>query len=217
MNGRLVMTLCLLCSFAWLRADDPKPQGKKPDAPKSAETKPQKQDGPPEFDIAFWDGSNVVVTVEVKDLPIKTKYGSTTLPWADVRRIEFSQAPVAGKTQSISIDAKDLTLKGSLAFDDIAVKTKQFGETKLKFAMVKTLRRVNIVGGISEVSVSAEKYAKQGWSAWYDSGLTVNTDQELEIIATGEIDQWAQTPADTKVRRKGRVRSSNRHRVRNIC
>ncbi len=98
---------------------------------------------PPEFDIAFWDGSNVVVTVEVKDLPIKTKYGSTTLPWADVRRIEFSQAPVAGKTQSISIDAKDLTLKGSLAFDDIAVKTKQFGETKLKFAMVKTLRRVN--------------------------------------------------------------------------
>lgn len=196
---RMLLLAALVIGVGMIRADDDKA---KPKADAKPAAKPVVE-GPPEFDVQFWDGSNVVVGVAAKSLTATSKYGTTSLPWVDVKRIDFSGKRGEKMKPTIAIETSELTLKGAIDFADITVKTKQFGETSLKFEMVKSMRRVAVPGSGNEFAIKADKHAKQNWSEWYDTGITVGEDDAIEIVASGEIDQWSQTPGQYKSTPKG--------------
>jgi hypothetical protein len=91
------------------------------------------------------------------------------------------------------IVTEELTIRGKIETTGFKVKNKYFGEAVVKLV---DLREFRPVGGRMEGNfrLDSAKYAKQGWAAWYDTGIEVSKDQPLEITCTGRIDQWSQTP-----------------------
>jgi hypothetical protein len=199
---RWFLLVCGIAAFAAspLFAQDDKKADDKP----AEKAKPKAEEGPAEYDVSFWDGSNIVVTVESDTLSVKTKYGAVPVSWKSVKRIEFTAKPAAGKPKpAVTVDAADLSLRGALDFADVKVSTKSFGSTTLKFDMVKVLRRVNAAMTADEFGLKADKYAKQMWKEWYDTGIVVAADGPLEIVCSGEIDQWPQTPGQYQSKPRG--------------
>ncbi len=54
-----------------------------------AEDKPKPADGPPEFDVSFSDNSNVKMVILDTMVVVATKYGKLTIPYTELRRVEF--------------------------------------------------------------------------------------------------------------------------------
>lgn len=88
----------------------------------------------------------------------------------------------------------EFTVRGRLEGAGLKTRTRYFGEVVMRLNEVRALR--SIAGGVGEgkVTLEADKYAKQGWANWMDTGIDVSGSAPLEITATGQIDQWAQTP-----------------------
>ncbi len=93
-----------------------------------------------------------------------------------------------------TIETLDFTIRGKLERTTLRVRTKHFGEAAVKVSELKYLRAILKGQNRADLRVDAAKYARLNWSNWLDTGIDVPMDRSLEITASGQIDQWPQTP-----------------------
>jgi hypothetical protein len=86
-----------------------------------------------------------------------------------------------------------MTIKGTIQTASLKAKTKYFGESPVKLADLRSLRPLGS-SATESIALDSNKYAKQGWPNWFDTGIDVGDDTGLEVSATGKIDQWVQSP-----------------------
>jgi hypothetical protein len=86
-----------------------------------------------------------------------------------------------------------MTIKGNIETTSLKAKTKYFGDTIVKLADLRELRPLGSSTSES-IALDSAKYAKQGWTNWYDTSIDVGDDGSLEVTASGKIDQWIQSP-----------------------
>jgi hypothetical protein len=159
---------------------------------KAPAKKVEKKDETPEFEVTFSDSSQVKMSITLTEIPITTQFGKLVVPIKEVKKIE-RQVKVNAK-QVDRIETTDFPIQGSIELTQFKVQTKQFGETTLKFDMVKALRKISGTDIADGIEVDAEKYAKQNFQKWLETSIEVDSNQSLKITATGKIDQWPQTP-----------------------
>ena len=111
--------------------------------------------------------------------------------------LKLVEAKTAGDKAEVRdfdvIETAEFTLKGRLEMNALKVRTKYFGETTVKIADVRAFRSVGSAGA-GEFALDASKYAKMTQNEWMDTGIEVSSGQQLEVTATGRIDQWPQGP-----------------------
>jgi len=88
----------------------------------------------------------------------------------------------------------EFTIRGRLQAPAMKVRTKYFGEVELKLAETRTMTMLLAGASSGELNLDAAKYARQGWTTWMDTEIDVSSDMALEVTATGQIDQWIQSP-----------------------
>lgn len=96
------------------------------------------------------------------------------------------------------VETTEFTAKGRLEMGVLKLRTKYFGETTVKLTDVRAFRAVgNSFGG--DLTLDAAKYAKTNQLVWMETGIEVSDGVQLEITATGRIDQWPQQPGQYMV------------------
>jgi len=84
------------------------------------------------------------------------------------------------------------TIVGRIVTPSIRARAEYFGELYLKPSQLVTLRLLG-GGGETELEVDAVKYGS-GPDQWMDTGLTVEAQVGLKVVATGQVDLWPQQP-----------------------
>lgn len=96
------------------------------------------------------------------------------------------------------VETAEFTMKGRLEMGVLKLRTKYFGETTVKLTDIRAFRSVgNSSGG--DLTLDAAKYAKINQIVWMETGVDVSDGAQLEITATGRIDQWPQQPGQYMV------------------
>jgi len=99
-----------------------------------------------------------------------------------------------GKTELRDFDlveTAEFTAKGRLELGALKVRTKYFGDTTVKLTDIKSFRSVGSSSN-AEFALDAGKYAKMNQTDWMETAIEVNSGQQLEVTASGRIDQWPQ-------------------------
>jgi hypothetical protein len=96
------------------------------------------------------------------------------------------------------VETTEFTVKGRLDVGVLKLRTKYFGETTVKLTDIRGFRSVGNTSG-GELALDAAKYAKMGQGVWMETGIEVTDGTQLEITATGRIDQWPQQPGQYMV------------------
>lgn len=92
-----------------------------------------------------------------------------------------------------TIETVEYTAKGHLEVESLKVRTKFFGDTTVKLTDIQYFRSFgSSTSGV--FSVDATKYAKINQSEWMETSIEVTSGQQLEVTASGQVDQWPQTP-----------------------
>ena len=91
------------------------------------------------------------------------------------------------------VETPEFTAKGKLDLAALKVRTKYFGEATVKLTDIKAFRSVGS-SSQAEFALDAGKYAKMDQADWMDTGVDVSSGQQLEVSASGKIDQWPQGP-----------------------
>jgi hypothetical protein len=63
----------------------------------------------------------------------------------------------------------------------------------VKLTDIKSFRSVGSASG-AEFALDAAKYAKTNQADWFETSIEVSSGQQLEVTASGKIDQWPQGP-----------------------
>ncbi len=100
------------------------------------------------------------------------------------------------------IETAEFTIKGRLEMNTLKVRTKYFGDTTVKITDVRSFRSVGSASS-AEFALDAGKYAKLNQSEWMETAIEVSAGQQLEVTATGRIDQWPQGPGQYMVGPEG--------------
>jgi hypothetical protein len=91
------------------------------------------------------------------------------------------------------VETAEFTVKGKLELTGLKVRTKYFGDTTVKLTDIKTFRSVGSSSN-AEFALDASKYAKMNQADWMETQVEVSSGQQLEVSASGKIDQWPQGP-----------------------
>ncbi len=91
------------------------------------------------------------------------------------------------------VETAEFTIKGRMDANTLKVRTKHFGDATVKLADIRTFRAVGSASA-AEFALDASKYAKMTQSEWKETVLEVSSGQQLEVTASGRIDQWPQGP-----------------------
>lgn len=91
------------------------------------------------------------------------------------------------------VETAEFTAKGKLELGMLKVRTKYFGDTTVKITDIKSFRSVGSASN-SEFALDAAKYAKMNQADWMETAIDVSSGQQLEVTASGKIDQWPQGP-----------------------
>ena len=146
---------------------------------------PTKPPGPPEFEVQFASGSTLrQVAVLTDSITMSTKYGTLTIPVADLRRVELGKGDKATDT----VEAVEYTARGKVERAELKVKTAEFGESTLKMTALKSLRYTPAGGRAADLAVDAAKNGRANWAEWLDTGIEVAAGEPVEITATGTVD-----------------------------
>ncbi|MBP3958594.1 hypothetical protein J8F10_25375 [Gemmata sp. G18] len=92
-----------------------------------------------------------------------------------------------------TIETAEFTIKGRMDISTLKVRTKYFGDATVKLSDIRTFRSVGSASA-SEFALDAAKYAKMNQADWLETAIEVSSGQQLEVTATGKIDQWPQGP-----------------------
>lgn len=111
--------------------------------------------------------------------------------------LKVVEAKVAGDKLELrdydTVETAEFTIKGRLETATLKVRTKYFGDTTVKLGDVRSFRSVGTASG-GEFALDAGKYAKMTQTEWLETAIEVSSGQQLEVTATGRIDQWPQGP-----------------------
>ncbi len=181
-----------------------------------------------EFGFRFPDGAEEKITKAIADLgaeafrtredaeQVLADFGHLALPAlrragksddAEVQRRARSVAKlIEGKLGEGKAEVRDydvvetteFTVKGRLDMGVLKLRTKYFGETTVKLTDIRAFRSVGNTSG-GDLSLDAAKYAKMNQIVWMETGIEVPEGTQLEITATGRIDQWPQQPGQYMV------------------
>jgi|SRR5579883_744660 len=91
------------------------------------------------------------------------------------------------------VETPEFTVKGQLELTALKVRTKYFGDATLKLTDIKSFRSISSASN-AEFALDAAKYAKLDQADWLETQIEVSSGQQLEVTATGKIDQWPQGP-----------------------
>lgn len=97
-----------------------------------------------------------------------------------------------------TVETAEFTAKGKLELTALKVRTKYFGDATVKLTDIKAFRSVGSASG-AEFSLDAGKYAKITQTDWMETSIEVSTGQQIEVTASGKIDQWPQGPGQYMV------------------
>ncbi|VTS03075.1 Uncharacterized protein OS=Pirellula staleyi (strain ATCC 27377 / DSM 6068 / ICPB 4128) GN=Psta_2577 PE=4 SV=1 [Gemmata massiliana] len=92
-----------------------------------------------------------------------------------------------------TIETAEFTIKGRMDISALKVRTKYFGDATVRLSDIRTFRSV-VSASASEFALDAAKYAKMNQADWLETAIEVSAGQQLEVTATGKIDQWPQGP-----------------------
>ncbi|MBY0458419.1 MAG: hypothetical protein K2V38_13850 [Gemmataceae bacterium] len=179
--------------------------------PEGAEAKIEKAInglGSPEFRVRE-ESEQVLIDLGVHALPAVRR--ATRSEDAEVnRRSKSVLKTLEGKLAPDQLEIRDydvvetdeFTVKGKLELTALKVKTKLFGEASVKVTEVRSFRSVGAAAN-REFALDAAKYAKMNQNEWMDTGIEVTSGQQLEVTATGRVDQWPQGPGQYMVGPEG--------------
>ena len=188
--------LVLLLSLGTAQAQDTIDTSKR-DKPTAKDEKTLKS---VEFEVLFRDKSNLRLLILEPDFVLETKYGKLTVPFADVKVVRFGlETPADAKNGNNDekqadeldfVEAGEFMLQGDITSSELQVRTKQFGESKLKVEQILSMKSISTVRSRGEIRLDAAKYNTSDWSSWYDTGIMVTQGEPLKIVAEGQIDHW---------------------------
>ena len=92
-----------------------------------------------------------------------------------------------------TVETPEFTAKGKLDMTALKVRTKYFGDCTVKLTDIKSFRSVGS-SSQAEFALDAAKYAKMNQADWFETSVEVSSGQQLEVTASGKIDQWPQGP-----------------------
>jgi hypothetical protein len=110
-----------------------------------------------------------------------------------------------GKTELRDFDVvetAEFTAKGRLELGALKVRTKYFGDATVKLTDIKSFRSAGSASH-GEFSLDAAKYAKMNQADWLETTVEVTSGQQLEVTASGRVDQWPQGPGQYMVGPEG--------------
>lgn len=91
------------------------------------------------------------------------------------------------------VETPEFTVKGKLELQSLKVRTKYFGDTTVKITDIKSFRSVGSSSN-AEFALDSGKYAKMNQADWMETSVEIFSGQQLEVTASGKIDQWPQGP-----------------------
>jgi hypothetical protein len=101
-----------------------------------------------------------------------------------------------------TVETAEFTAKGKLDMATLKVRTKYFGDATVKLTDIKSFRSVGS-SAQAEFALDAAKYAKTNQVDWMETAIEVSSGQQLEVSATGRVDQWPQGPGQYMVGPEG--------------
>ncbi len=87
----------------------------------------------------------------------------------------------------------EFTARGKIELPELAVKSKIFGPAKLALHEIRNARSIAGTDN-SEVTIDAAQYGKPNRAAWMDTNYDVESDNGLQIEASGQVDLLPQNP-----------------------
>jgi hypothetical protein len=87
----------------------------------------------------------------------------------------------------------EFTARGKIELSELAIKSKIFGPAKLALHEMRTARSIGRDDN-SEVTIDAAQYGKPNRTAWLDTNFEVESDNALQIEASGQVDLLPQNP-----------------------
>ena len=100
------------------------------------------------------------------------------------------------------VETAEFTAKGRLEVGVLKVRTKYFGDATVKLTDIKSFRSAGSASQ-GEYQLDAAKYAKLNHSEWMETSIEVTSGQQLEVTASGRVDQWPQGPGQYMVGPEG--------------
>ena len=91
------------------------------------------------------------------------------------------------------VETAEFTAKGRLELGALKVRTKYFGEATVKLTDIRSFRSIGS-SSTAEFALDAAKYAKMNQADWMETSIEVSSGQQLELTASGKIDQWPPGP-----------------------
>lgn len=170
---------------------------------------------PHRAEIRLSDGSLVRVTILQDNLEVMTKYGKLTIPFADIRRIDFGlhrdvdrkqtadkhlPEPLRAKEGDI-IHATEFPVIGQITTPTIKVHSTHFGDRALKLSELRTVY-LRATLGARELTVDATKHGSAP-DQWLDTGVSIDTSIRLVVTGAGQVDLWPQGPGQYLTTPKG--------------
>jgi hypothetical protein len=146
------------------------------------------------------EGEKVLFDLKELAVPALTRAARGSDPEA-VRRAEavlkrlrekLPEERLAVRDQDL-VETTEFTIHGRIETAALKVRTRFFGEAQLPVAQLRAVRAA-VAETAGTLTLDAAKYARPNNNDWYDTGIEVSADRPLEVTATGQIDQWPQTP-----------------------
>jgi hypothetical protein len=100
------------------------------------------------------------------------------------------------------VETAEFTVKGRLEIGVLKVRTKYFGDATVKLTDIKSFRSAGSASN-GEFSLDAARYAKINLGEWMETSIEVTAGQQLEVTASGRVDQWPQGPGQYTVGPEG--------------
>lgn len=108
------------------------------------------------------------------------------------------------KVEDVVITA-EFPIQGLISNSTIKARTAYFGDLELKVPELRAIRWTAGVGEATEVVIDATKCSQQDMTQWLDTGLTVDSDSQLSVTASGTVNlrdgagpQFATGPAGSR-------------------
>jgi hypothetical protein len=99
------------------------------------------------------------------------------------------------------IHTAEFTVIGKITSDSLKAHSPHFGEVSLKLSELRTMH-MRQHGGKQELIVDAGKHGS-ALDQWFDTGISVDTQQRLLITCDGQVDLWPQGPGQYLAAPKG--------------
>jgi hypothetical protein len=100
------------------------------------------------------------------------------------------------------VETAEFTVKGRLELAALKVRTKYFGDATVKLTDVRSFRSAGSASN-ADFALDAARYAKMNQTDWMETSIEVSSGQQLEVTASGKIDQWPQGPGQYMVGPEG--------------